>query len=276
MVLRSIKKLEGGNAGLRPAPLNQNELIQVKNLSLRMQNKTVLLLGANSDVAKAAILQYAAKGCHIIAASRSTDALHAFVQKEVAQKELVTILYFDATDFDSHAGFYRQLPQKPHIVIYAAGYLKNNEAALLDFEGSFRMMQVHYAGAVSILNIIAMDKDNERLERIIGLSSLSGVRGRKSNFIYGSTKSAFTQYLAGLRQYLFGRGIKVNVIVAGYIRSKMTAGLNLPESLMLEPSFIAGAVVNAGNGLIIVPGFKWKLIYTLLKWMPERLVAKLP
>jgi len=241
-----------------------------------MQSKTVLLLGANSDVAKAAIIQYAAKGYRIIAASRSTDELYTFVQQQVPQQELVTIHYFDAVDFDSHENFYKQLPEKPHIVVYAAGYLKNNEEALLDFKGSFRMMQVHYAGAVSILNIVAMDKDNSRLERIIGLSSLSGVRGRKSNFIYGSTKSAFTQYLAGLRQYLFPRHIKVNVIVAGYIRSKMTAGLNLPESLMLEPSFIAGAVVNAGNTFTIVPGFKWKLIYTILKLMPEKLVAKLP
>jgi len=241
-----------------------------------MQSKTVLLLGANSDVAKAAIKQYTAKGYRVIAASRSTDALQAFVQQEVPEKEQVTILYFDAADFASHAGFYRQLPEKPHIVVYAAGYLKQNEEALLDFEGSFRMMQVHYAGAVSILNIIAMDKENERLERIIGLSSLSGVRGRKSNFIYGSTKAAFTQYLAGLRQYLFSRRIIVNVIVAGYIRSKMTAGLNLPEPLMLEPAYIAAAVVNAGSGFTIVPGFKWKLIYTALKWMPEKLVAKLP
>lgn len=241
-----------------------------------MQSKTVLLLGANSDVARAAIKQYVAKGYRVIAASRSTDALHQFVLRDIPQKELVTILYFDAADFKSHDTFYERLPGKPHIVVYAAGYLVQNEEALRDFEGSFRMMQVHYAGAVSILNIITMDKDNDRLERIVGLSSLSGVRGRKSNFIYGSTKSAFTQYLAGLRQYLFARKITVNVIVAGYIRSKMTAGLGLPESLMLEPSFIAGAVVNAGRGFVIVPGFKWKLIYTVLKWMPERLVARLP
>jgi short-subunit dehydrogenase len=121
-----------------------------------------------------------------------------------------------------------------------------------------------------------MDANNKNLERIIGLSSLSGVRGRKSNFIYGSTKSAFTQYLAGMRQYLASRNIKVNVIVAGYIRSKMTAGLNLPESLMLEPEYIARAVINAGNGFTIVPGFKWKIIYWILKLLPESLVAKLP
>jgi NADP-dependent 3-hydroxy acid dehydrogenase YdfG len=66
-------------------------------------------------------------------------------------------------------------------------------------------MKTNYIGAVSILNIIAMDQSNKNLERIIGLSSLSGVRGRKSNFVYGSTKSAFTQYLAGLRQELASR-----------------------------------------------------------------------
>ncbi|HXB09233.1 MAG TPA: SDR family NAD(P)-dependent oxidoreductase, partial [Puia sp.] len=165
---------------------------------------------------------------------------------------------------------------KPHIVLYAAGFQITNDQALVDWEGSYRMIQVLYAGAVSILNQIAMDKDNPRLERIVGLSSLSGVRGRKSNFIYGSTKAALTQYLAGLRQFLFPRHIAVNAIVAGYIRSKLTAGLDLPESLLLEPSFVARAVVEAGDRFIIVPGWKWKIIYRILKTLPESLVAKLP
>jgi decaprenylphospho-beta-D-erythro-pentofuranosid-2-ulose 2-reductase len=240
------------------------------------ESKTVLILGANSDVAKETIRLYVEKGFRVIAASRSTTTLEEFIAQQQIDHSKIIIQYFDAEAFDTHAAFYENLPFKPHIVLYAAGYLKHNEEALLDFEGSFRMMKVHYAGAVSILNLVAMDKNNPHLERIIGLSSLSGVRGRKSNFIYGSTKSAFTQYLAGMRQYLFPRGITVNVIVAGYIRSKMTKGLNLPESLMLEPSFIAKAVVNAGKNLIIVPGYKWKMIYQVLKAMPEKLVAKLP
>ena len=236
----------------------------------------VLILGANADVAKAAIPLYISNGFTVIAASRSTHELEAFASKHQFSAAQMIIMYFDAAAFETHRTFYDSLPVKPHIVVYAAGYLKNNEEALRDWEGSFNMMKMHYCGAVSILNIIAMDINNKNLERIIGLSSLSGVRGRKSNFIYGSTKSAFTQYLAGLRQYLFNRNIKVNVVVAGYIRSKMTAGLNLPESLMLEPSFIAKAVIRAGNAFIIVPGFKWKMIYHILRLMPERLVAKLP
>lgn len=219
---------------------------------------------------------YVSRGYHVVAASRSTTTLEAFVQQEQLPGQQVTVRYFDATDFSSHRAVYDNLPAKPNIVLYAAGYLKDNNVAMQDWDGSFNMMQVHYCGAVSILNIIATDSSHTSLERIVGLSSLSGVRGRKSNFIYGSTKAAFTQYLAGLRQHLFPRRVTVNVIVAGYIRSKMTAGLSLPESLMLEPAFIARAVVNAGKRFTIVPGFKWKIIYQVLRLMPEKLVARLP
>lgn len=243
---------------------------------LQSTGKTVLVLGANSDVAKEAIKLYCKTGYRVIAASRSTDELKNFAETAGLAPDKIDIRYFDATAFDEHRRFYSGLPERPHIVVYAAGFQVTNEKALEDWEGSFRMIQVHYAGAVSILNLIAMDKENDHLERIVGLSSLSGVRGRKSNFIYGSTKSAFTQYLAGLRQYLSPRAVVVNVIVAGYIRSKMTAGLNLPESLLLEPCFVARAIVRAGNSFTIVPGFKWKLIYLILKILPAALVAKLP
>jgi short-subunit dehydrogenase len=238
--------------------------------------KTVLVLGANSDVAKEAILLYLEKGYQVVAASRSTVEIAEFFEARRIPSGQVIIRYFDAVAFEDHQKFYTTLPVKPHIVLYAAGFQITNEAALLDWEGAYQMMKVHYAGAVSILNLVAMDRDNDHLERIIGMSSLSGVRGRKSNFIYGSTKSAFTQYLAGLRQYLYSRKITVNVIVAGYIRSKMTAGLDLPESLLMEPAFIARAVVNAGNGFTIVPGIKWKMIYNVLRVLPESLVARLP
>ncbi|MEI7486882.1 MAG: SDR family NAD(P)-dependent oxidoreductase [Chryseobacterium sp.] len=239
-------------------------------------NKTVLILGANSDVAKQSILQYLSKGCTIIAASRNTKSLENFIVSNNLDQSKITVLYFDAADFDSHQKFYDELPIKPHIAVYAAGFLVDNDKALKDFKGTQQMMITNYMGAVSILNIIAMDESNKNLERIIGLSSLSGVRGRKSNFVYGSTKAAFTTYLAGLRQELASRNMKVNALVIGYIRTKINEGLQLNESLIMEPDYVAKHIVNAGNSFTIVPNFKWKLIYLILKVLPENLVAKLP
>jgi len=238
--------------------------------------KTVLILGANSDVGKQCIGQYIDKGISVIAASRDTASLENFIRNNQLDSSKVKILYFDAVDFDSHQKFYNELPVKPHIAVYAAGFLVDNEIALQDFKGAQQMMQVNYMGAVSILNIIAMDESNKNLERIIGLSSLSGVRGRKSNFVYGSTKAAFTQYLAGLRQELASRKVIVNALVIGYIRTKINKGLQLNESLIMEPDYVAKHIVNAGNSFTIVPNFKWKMIYLILKILPESLVAKLP
>ena len=238
--------------------------------------KTVLILGANSDVAKEAMAIYVERGYQVIAASRSLGAVDEFISGRGLPHDRIITRYFDATAFGDHGAFYAALPAKPSIVLYAAGFQVTNEQALIDWPGTYRMMNTHYAGAVSILNLIAMDTGNPGLERIIGLSSLSGVRGRKSNFIYGSTKAAFTTYLAGLRQHLAARRVVVNAVVAGYIRSKMTAGLELPEPLLLEPVFVARAVVNAGKGFVLVPGWKWKIIYQVLRLLPEGLVAKLP
>ena len=177
--------------------------------------KTVLILGANSDVAKEAMQLYIGKGYQVIAASRSLTEIDAFIAARGLPAEKITTRYFDATAFGDHGAFYAALPAKPHIVLYAAGFQVTNDQALVDWPGTYRMMNTHYAGAVSILNLVVMDAGNTQLERIIGLSSPSGVRGRKSNFVYGSTKAAFSTYLAGLRQYLTPRKVVVNAIVAG-------------------------------------------------------------
>ena len=238
--------------------------------------KTVLILGANSDTAKEALQLYVQHGHQVIAASRSLSEIDAFIKARNLPEDKVITRYFDATAFKDHAAFYAGLPAKPHIVLYAAGFQVTNEEALRSWEGSYQMINVLYSGAVSILNIIATDKGNPNLERIIGLSSLSGVRGRKSNFVYGSTKAAFTTYLAGLRQHLASRNVTVNAIIAGYINSKLTAHLNLPKNLLMEPAFIARHIVKAPKKFTIVPGWKWKIIYRVLKSLPESLVAKLP
>ena len=238
--------------------------------------KSVLILGANSDVAKECAKLYLQKDFRVMMASRNLESMEKFIKENHLNADQMDLLYFDAVDFASHQKFYSELPFKPNIVLYSAGFLVQNEDAFQDFDKTLQMMHTNYSGAVSILNIIAMDKTNKNLERIVGLSSLSGVRGRKSNFVYGSTKSAFTTYLAGLRQELSLRKIKVNVFVLGYIRSKINEGLQLNQSLMMEPDYVAKKIVNVGNSFVHVPNFKWKAIYLILKNLPESLVAKLP
>src|SRR5258706_15168396 len=94
------------------------------------EEKVVLLLGANSDVAKEAIKLYVEKGYRVIAASRSTDELEKFAEQPPMTGGKVTVLRFDALDFNGHEAFYDSLPEKPHVVVYAAGFQIVNEEAM--------------------------------------------------------------------------------------------------------------------------------------------------
>lgn len=238
--------------------------------------KTVLILGANSDVAKELALLYIADNYQVIMASRNIDAMKKFIHQRKGNEAQVSFYFFDALVTETHASFYENLPHKPHIVVYAAGFLVQNEEAFTDFSAFQKMAATNYTAAVSILNIIANDVRNIHLERIIGLSSLSGTRGRKSNFIYGSTKAAFEHYLEGLRQYLSERKVIVNIFVLGYIDSKINQGLTLNKNLMMTPLFVAQCIKNVGKKFRHIPNWKWKIIYQIVRLLPEKLLAKLP
>jgi len=112
------------------------------------------------------------------------------------------------------------------------------------------------------------------LKRIIGISSVAGLRGRKSNYFYGSTKSGFHQFLFGLRQELSERGIIVQACTPGFVKTKMTSHLELPKIANL-PSEIAKSLLKNTSTFEIYPNFKWKIISSLIKILPEIFVSKL-
>ena len=58
-----------------------------------------------------------------------------------------------------------------------------------------------------------------------GLSSVAGDRGRKSNYIYGSSKAGLTAFLAGLRNRVDREGVTVLTIKPGPVKTAMTAGM---------------------------------------------------
>ena len=56
--------------------------------------KSVLILGANSDVAKQCILQYLAKGFSVVAASRNLKSLEYFVDDNGLDKNKISLQYY--------------------------------------------------------------------------------------------------------------------------------------------------------------------------------------
>ncbi|MCK4792448.1 MAG: SDR family oxidoreductase, partial [Desulfobacteraceae bacterium] len=220
----------------------------------------LLILGGNSDIGFAIAREFARKeGANIILASRDTELLKKKARDiELRYQVKAQAVYFNATDYESHAEFYEKLDQKPDGVIVAFGFLGEQEKAQRDFQEARRIVETNYIGALSILEVIAADFEIKGSGFIIGISSVAGDRGRQSNYIYGSAKGAFAIYLSGLRNRLSRSNVRVITVLPGFVRTKMTRDLKLQEILMSEPEDVAQDIFRAyrkGRDIIYVRWF---------------------
>ena len=146
-----------------------------------------------------------------------------------------------------------------------------------NWQKSFNTMNVNYIGAVSILNIIANDYEQNKDGFIVGISSVAGDRGRKTNYIYGSSKAAFSAYLGGLRNRLDSSGVSVLTVKPGFVATKMTQDLDLPEKLTAQPNDVAEDIFNAQQKKrnILYTKAIWQLIMLIIKHIPEFIFKRL-
>ncbi|MBP0020402.1 MAG: SDR family oxidoreductase [Cyanobacteria bacterium SBLK] len=240
--------------------------------------KRVLILGAKSDIAKAIAHRFAKTGCNIDLAARNSTLLEPLVKDlSIRYNCQAKTLEFDALDFKSHGAFYESLTEKPDIVICVFGYLGNQDNAQKDFQEAEKIINTNYTGAVSILNIIANDFEQRQQGTIAGISSVAGDRGRQSNYFYGSAKAAFTAYLSGLRNRLTKAGVHVITVKPGYVATKMTEGMELPQPLTASPEQVSEAIFQAiekqKNAIYTL--WMWQYIMLIIRSVPEFIFKKL-
>jgi len=232
----------------------------------------VLIIGAKSDIAKATAREYAKHGYDLYLAARNVDELAEFAKDVVTRTQKdVQLVELDILDYETHKSFYVNLEEKPLGVISAVGYLGDQEKAQSDFTEAKKIMDTNYTGVVSLFNIIADDFEDRRSGFIVGISSVAGDRGRKSNYIYGSAKAALTAYLSGLRNRLYDAQVNVLTVKPGFVATKMTEDMELPEKLTAQPEEVAKDIYESqqkGKNVLYTKWI-WKWVMLIIKMIPE-------
>jgi len=238
----------------------------------------VLIVGAKSDIAKETARVYAKNGYNLYLGARDIAELEEFkTDLEVRSSVKVELVELDITAFNTHKEIYNSLAEKPFGVIVVSGYMTEQHKAQKEWSESLNTINVNYTGAVSLLNIIANDFEEDKRGFIVGVSSVAGDRGRKTNYIYGSAKAAFSAYLSGLRNRLFESGVSVLTVKPGFVNTKMTEGLVLPQKLTAQPSEVAEDIFNAqqaGKNTLYTKWI-WRYIMLIITAIPEFIFKKL-
>ena len=111
---------------------------------------------------------------------------------------------------------------------------------------------------------------------IVALSSVAGERVRRSNFVYGSTKAGFDGFFLGLGEALREHGVRVLVVRPGFVKSKMTDGLERPRCRSPRTRWPRPSSTRSHKReLIWVPG-TMRAVMSGLRHVPRPLFRKLP
>jgi short-subunit dehydrogenase len=239
---------------------------------------SVLLLGATSDMARAAARAYAARGRPILLAARNPALLATDIDDlRVRYGVTARAIGFDILDTASHPAFLDATGELPQTVVCAVGLLGEQVASQTHPEQAEVVMRTNYLGPALLLDQIAQRMETRGSGVIIGISSVAGDRGRASNYCYGSAKAGFSAYLSGLRNRLARKGVHVITVKPGFVRTRMTEGMKLPGALTAEPEEVAAAIIKAedrrSNTVYARPIWRWVMLAII--HLPEAVFKRL-
>jgi len=242
--------------------------------------KTILIVGANSAIAKATARIYAEQQFALYLLARDPAQLAS--QKadlELRGAHSVECAPFDANDFDSHKELIEKaLSSLGHfdIVLISHGSLPDQVACENSFNDAMAAFNVNALSVISLLNYVTNPMRIRGEGCIAVITSVAGDRGRQSNFVYGASKAMVSTYLQGLRGRLFPHNVSVVDIKPGFVDSPMTA--HLPKgALWAQPEQIAQSIVRAiakKRSTIYAPGF-WRVIMFIVRSIPEIIFKRL-
>jgi decaprenylphospho-beta-D-erythro-pentofuranosid-2-ulose 2-reductase len=235
--------------------------------------QSVLVLGGTSEIGVAAAKALVKRRARtvVLAARGPSRCEGPAAELSAAGATQVGSLPFDATATGTHAGFVSDVFGRfgdVDVAIVAFGVLDGEQQEVL---------QVNFAGAASVMAALAARMTEQGHGTIVLLSSVAGERARKSNYLYGSSKAGIDAFAQGLGDSLAGTGVHVMVVRPGFVKTKMTAGLE-PVPFSTTPEAVADAIVAGlarGAHTVWAPPVL-RAVMSVLRHVPRPVFRRLP
>jgi len=239
----------------------------------------VLVIGATSAIATSLARQLAIRGCSFLLAARNETHLAAVASDLVARGagEIETCRY----DADEPSGSRMLLglieAKTIDLCVLAHGVLPDQNAIQDDSREIGRVAATNGVSVISLLGFIGSKLEKQGSGTILVFSSVAGLRGRRSNYVYGSAKAMVNTFSEGLRMRLAGRGVQVTTALIGMVDTPMTRSFS-KGPLWSTPEKVAKRILTAidkGEGFVYAPWF-WRYIMLVVRCLPEVILRRLP
>ncbi len=186
----------------------------------------------------------------------------------------------DANDIGAHAAMLQAATQalgRIDVALIAHGTLSDQSACEADAALALKEFATNATSVIALLTVLANQLERLHHGSIGVITSVAGDRGRPTNYVYGSKRSAaVSAFCEGLRARLFKSGVSLTDIRPGFVATPMTAGLPLPAALVAQPADVAKRIVagiDRKADVLYVPAF-WGLILWIVRNLPRALFKR--
>jgi 3-oxoacyl-[acyl-carrier protein] reductase len=200
-----------------------------------------LISGASSGIGEATALRFAREGCAVCLTARREERLLALRLTFPAGDHLVCPGdYTDPATAERIGESIRESWGGLDVLVNCAGIYIGADAIDSPINRWRRSFEVMVDGAVNLTRMaVGLMADGGR---IIHVTSIHGNRAERGSSGYSMAKAALNQYCRALALELAPRGILVNAIAPGFVRTPMSVvdGVNELDTEWFQRSYVAG------------------------------------
>lgn len=232
-----------------------------------LENKVAVITGASRGIGRQIALSMAEEGATVIVNYNGSAEKAKEVVKEITEAGGKAEAYqCDVSDFEKAAGLMDYVVKTyghVDILVNNAGITRDNLLMKMSEEDFDAVLSTNLKGAFNCTRHISRQMIKQRGGRIINISSVSGVMGNGGQANYSASKAGVIGLTKAAAREMASRGITVNAIAPGFIKTEMTEVLSEAVKTAAEaqiPMKHFGETTDIANMAVFLASDKAKYI----------------
>ena len=221
-----------------------------------LSGKCAIITGASRGIGKAIALKLASLGANIVLNYRSSEKEAIEVENKIKEMGVeVLSVKGDISKLEEVENLVAKAKEKfgtIDIMVNNAGITKDTLLLRMKEEDFDSVIDINLKGVFNCLKSITPIMVRQKHGKIINLSSVVGISGNAGQVNYAASKAGVIGMTKSLAKEVGSRGINVNAVAPGFIKTDMTNELgdkfkeeakkNIPLKRFGEPEDVAEVV----------------------------------